>query len=253
MKIGEALIKARLITEDQLKLALERQKVFSGRIDTNIVEAGFLDDEKLTRFLGQFLKLPTVPSNLINSIPVDIIYTVNKEVVEKYGILPFKKEGNRLHVAMLNPQNLKDIEDLRFMTGFDIIPYVITELRLRNALEKYYGIKKAVRHISIDSFDADTETSGFEIEMSESKFTKVDTKKPTEEISLDKIRRVLVDKDTGRTAELIGALLSNAFFTAKLFYEMKRANLTDSQIEDEVIKNWRRFQKKIVNLFDDNQ
>ena len=253
MKIGEALIKARLITEDQLKLALERQKVFSGRIDTNIVEAGFLDDEKLTRFLGQFLKLPTVPSNLINSIPVDIIYTVNKEVVEKYGILPFKKEGNRLHVAMLNPQNLKDIEDLRFMTGFDIIPYVITELRLRNALEKYYGIKKAVRHISIDSFDADTETSGFEIEMSESKFTKVDTKKPTEEISLDKIRRVLVDKDTGRTAELIGALLSNAFFTAKLFYEMKRLTLTDSQIEDEVIKNWRRFQKKIVNLFDDNQ
>jgi type IV pilus assembly protein PilB len=251
MKIGEALIKARLITEEQLELALERQRVFSGRIDTNIVESGFLDDEKLTRFLGLFLKLPTVTSNLINSIPDDIINTMKKEVVEKYGILPFKKEGTRLHVAMLNPKNLKDIEDLRFMTGFDIIPYVITELKLRNALEKYYGIKKALRHFSLDT---DTEIESVEIEMSESQFTKADTKKATEEISLDKIRKaVTVEKDAGKTAELIGALLSNAFFTAKLFYEMKRLNLTDSQIEDEVIRNWTRFQKKVVNLYVDNQ
>jgi len=251
MKIGEALIKARLITEDQLKLALERQKVFGSRIDTSIVESGFLDDEKLTRFLGQFLKLPTITSNSIDSIPDDIIHTVKKETVEKYGILPFKKEGTKLHVAMLNPKNLKDMEDLRFLTGFDIIPYIITELKLRNALEKYYGIKKALHRISMDSFDPDTE---FEIERSESTFSKADTKKANEEISLGEIRRTLtVDEESGKTAELIGALLSNAFFTAKLFYEMKRANLTDSQIEDEVIKNWTRFQKKIVNLFDDNQ
>ncbi len=245
MKIGEALIKARLITEDQLKLALERQKVFSGRIDTNIVEAGFLDDEKLTRFLGQFLKLPIATSMSINTISDDVIYTVKKDVVEKYWILPFRKDGTRLHVAMLNPKNLKDIEDLRFVTGFDIIPYVITELRLRNALEKYYGIKKALRHIKInDGFDPDAEGEGFEIERSESKLT---INQSTEEISLDVIRRALTAKrDDGKTAELIGALLSNAFFTAKLFHEMKRSTLTDSQIEDEVIRNWKSFQRKIV-------
>jgi len=246
MKIGEALIKARLITEDQLKLALERQNSFSGRIDTNIVESGFLDDEKLTIFLGQFLKLPTIPSELINSIPISVVHAVSRDVVEKYLILPFKKEGTRLHVAMLNPKNLKDIEDLRFMTGFDIIPYGITELKLRNALEKYYGIKKVIRHISMDSFDPDAETQSFEIESSESKFTKVDTKKAIEEISLGETRRTLTEeKDAGKTVELTGALLSNAFFTAKLFYEMKRLNLTDSQIEDEVIRIWTRFQKKV--------
>lgn len=241
MKIGEALIKAGLITEDQLKLALERQKIFRGRIDTNIVEAGFLDDEKLTRFLGQFLKLPTITSNLINYIPSDIINTVEKEVVEKYGILPFRKDGARLHVAMLNPNNLKDIEDLRFMTGFDIIPYVITELKLRNALEKYYGIKKEVRYISIkDSFD--TETEGIEIERSESRLSSGRT---TEKISVDEIRKALTaEKATGKSAEFIGALLTNAFFAAKLFYEIKKSNLTDSQIEDEVIRSWARFQRK---------
>ena len=249
MKIGEALIKARLITEDQLKLALERQNSFSGRIDTNIVESGFLDDEKLTIFLGQFLKLPTIPSELINSIPISVVHAVSRDVVEKYLILPFKKEGTRLHVAMLNPKNIKDIDDLRFLTGFDIIPYVITELKLRNALEKFYGIKKAVRHISMDSFDPDTDIQSFEIERSESNFTKAGTNKTTGEISVDEIRSTLTEgKDAGKTEELIGALLSNAFFTAKLFYEMKRSNLTDSQIEDEVIKNWTRFQKKVLTL-----
>ncbi len=248
MKIGEALIKARLITEEQLKLALERQKIFSGRIDTNIVEAGFLDDEKLTRFLGQFLKLPTVTSGLINSIPIDIIFTIKKEVVEKYGILPFKKEGSRLHVAMLDPKNLKDVEDLRFMTGYDIIPYVITELRLRNALEKYYGIKKEVRFISMkDSFDSDAES--VEIERSESKFAGADTGRATGEIFADEIRRALTaEKDTGKSAGLTGALLSNAFFTAKLLYAMKRSTLTDSQIEDEVMRNWIHFHKKVETL-----
>jgi type IV pilus assembly protein PilB len=242
LKIGEALIKGRLITEDQLKLALERQKVFGGRIDTNIVESGFLDDEKLTSFLGQFLRLPTITSNLINSIPDEIISTMKKEVAEKYAILPFKKEGTRLHVAMLNPKNLKDIEDVRFMTGFDIIPYGITELKLRNALEKYYGIKKAIRHISIDRLDLDADIENVEIERSESKFAGADTK----EISLDEIRKAFTsEKDAGRTTEFIGALLSNAFYTAKLFYQIKRSNLADSQIEDEVIRNWRRFQKMI--------
>lgn len=244
MKIGEALIRARLITEDQLKEALERQKVYSGRIDTNIVEAGFLDDETLTRFLGQFLRLPTLPSNVINSIPIDVIHTIRKEVVEKYGILPFKKEGSRLHVAMLNPKNLKDIEDLRFTTGFDIIPYVITELKLRNALEKYYGIKKALRHIT--AIDPDSETESIEIERSESLFAKADARKAAEAISSDEIIRALAaGKDAGKTAELTGALLTNAFFTAKLFSEMKRLNLTDSQIEDEVIKTWIRLQKRV--------
>ncbi len=252
MKIGQALIKARLITEEQLKLALERQKVFSGRIDTNIVEAGFLDDDKLTRFLGQFLKLPTVTANLINFIPEDIIDTMKREVVEKYCILPFRKEGARLHLAMLNPKNLKDIEDLRFMTGFDIIPYAITELRLRNALEKYYGVKKALRHISVEDPDGDTES--IEIERSESRFPNANAGNASEEISLDEIRRALtLERGAGEAAELIGALLSNAFFTAKLFYEIKNLSATDSQIETEVIRNWTRFQNKVASLREGNQ
>jgi len=255
MKIGEALIKGGLITEDQLKLALERQVVFSGRIDTNIVELRYLDDEKLTRFLGQFLKLPTITSDFINSIPNDVINTLTKEVVQKYCILPFKKEGVRLHVAMLNPKNLKDIEDLRFITGFDIIPYVITELRLLNALEKYYGIKKELRYISIkDRFDPDTEMDSIKIEMSENKFGQADAQKAAEEISAAKIRRALTaEKEAGKTAELIGALLSNAFFSAKLFYAVQRLTPADSEIEDEVIKNWIRFRKKVFGFYVDNQ
>lgn len=63
--------------------------------------------------------------------------------------MPFKKERNRLHVAILNPRSLSSVDEMRFLAGFDIIPYVITELRLLYCLEKYYGIKRDLRYISV--------------------------------------------------------------------------------------------------------
>jgi hypothetical protein len=247
MKLGEALVKAGLISQDQLKTALERQVVCGGRIDTNIVELRFLDDDRLTKFLGQFLKLPVITPESIDSIPHEIISTVKKEIAEEYGLLPFKKEGVRLHVAMLNPKNLRSIEDLRFVTGFDIIPYVITELRLLNALDKYYGIKKELRYISVvDRFNPD---SDIEIERSESKFTRENTKTTTERILSDNIRgNSAIQREAGTAEELIGALLSNAFFAAKLFRAIERSPVTDDEVEDQVIRNWIHFREKVSIL-----
>jgi len=157
MKLGEALIKEAIITTEQLKQALERQIQFGGRIGTNLVELRFIKDEELTSFLSRHFKLPEATSDMIGSIPKDIIESLSIDIIEKYKILPFKKVRKRLHTAMLNPKEMKDIDELRFVTGFEIIPYVITELRLLNALEKYYGIKRDRRYISlVDRFDPET-------------------------------------------------------------------------------------------------
>jgi hypothetical protein len=118
---------------------------------------------------------------MIASIPEDVVESLSQDIIEKYKILPFKKVRKRLHIAMLNPKEIKDIDELRFVTGFEIIPYVITELRLLHALERYYGIKRDRRYISlVDRFDPETKIEETSIEKIKAGFTQV---KESEEIA----------------------------------------------------------------------
>jgi hypothetical protein len=181
MKLGEALIKEALITRQQLEQALKRQVQFGGRIGTNLVELRFLEEEELSNFLSRYFKLPAVSPEMLNSIPEELVTLISAEIVDKYKILPFRKERTRLHTAMLNAKEIRDIDELRFITGFDIIPYVITELRLLYALEKYYGIKRDVRYISLkDRFDPETKVEETSVQKIKVAFTEV---KETEDIA----------------------------------------------------------------------
>ncbi len=149
MSLGEALVKRGLITREHLRLALERQVVFGGRIGTNIVELGILKEEDLSRFLSEHLKVPGVSATELTGVDEDTISSFTGKIAEKYKAVPFRKEKNRLHIAMMDPRNFQAMEDLRFLTGYDIIPYVASELRLLYALERFYGIKRDLRFISI--------------------------------------------------------------------------------------------------------
>jgi len=181
MRLGEALVKEALITRQQLEQALKRQIQFGGRIGTNIVELRFLEEEELAKFLSRYFKSPAVSANMINAIPEDVITAVTVDVVNKYKILPFKKDRNRLYIAMIDPKDIREIDELRFVTGFEIIPHVITELMLVYALEKYYGIKRDVRYISLsDRFNPDTKVEESSIEKIKVSFAEV---KETEEIA----------------------------------------------------------------------
>ncbi len=174
MMLGEALVKEALVTRQQLDQALKRQVQFGGRIGTNLVELRFIEEEELSKFLGRFLKLPAVSPEMLTSIPEEVTDSLSREIIDKYKILPFKKDRHRLHTAMLNPKDVKEIDELRFRTGFDIIPYVITELRLLYALEKYYGLKRDVRYISLkDRFDPDTKVEETSINKIKTAFTEV--------------------------------------------------------------------------------
>jgi hypothetical protein len=181
MKLGEALVKEGLITRQQLELSLQRQVQFGGRIGTNLVEMRVLSEDELTKFLSKYFRMPAVLSEMIAAIDQETIGSISKEIVDKYRILPFKKERNRLHAAVLNPKNMKEIDELRFVTGFDIVPYVITELRLLYAIEKYYGIKRELRFISvIDRFDPEAEVEKESVDKIKIAFAEV---KETEEIA----------------------------------------------------------------------
>lgn len=101
MKLGEALVKEALITKHQLSQALERQIVFGSRIGTNLIELRFLEEEVLTNFLSRYFKIPAVSPKMISSLMEDVLNSLKKEIIEKYKILPLKKDRNRLHAACL--------------------------------------------------------------------------------------------------------------------------------------------------------
>lgn len=149
MKLGEALVNSSIITRDQLKQALERQVIFGGRIGSNIIELGFVKEKEMLSFLSSFFKVPAVKVADLSAIDPEVIASISRDAAEKYKILPFKKDRNRLHVAMLDPRSLSSVDEIRFLTGFDIIPHVITELRLLYCLEKYYDLKRDLRYISV--------------------------------------------------------------------------------------------------------
>ncbi|OGW72815.1 MAG: hypothetical protein A2484_06975, partial [Nitrospirae bacterium RIFOXYC2_FULL_44_7] len=149
MKLGEVLVKEGLITKEHLRLALERQVIFGGRIGTNIVELGILTEDEFTKFLSRYLKIPVIEPAQLANIDEETIFSISKELAEKYKAIPFKKDKNRLHMAMLDPKDMKAVDEFRFISGYDIIPYAASELRILYALEKYYGIKRDLRYISI--------------------------------------------------------------------------------------------------------
>jgi len=148
MKLGEALIKNSIITRDQLKKALERQVIFGGRIGSNIIELGFVKEQDMLSFLSTYFKVPAVKVADLSAIDPEVIAAITAETADKYKMLPFKKDRNRLHAAMLDPRSLSTVDELRFLIGIDVVPYAITELRLLYCLEKYYGIKRDLRYIS---------------------------------------------------------------------------------------------------------
>lgn len=189
MKLGEALVREGLITKEQLKRALERQVMFGGRIGTNLVELRFLPEDELSRFLAKYFRVAAVTTDMLAAIPEEVSTALDKEIIEKYRLLPFRKERKRLYVAMMNPNNVAEIDELRFITGYDIIPHVITELKLLFALEKYYGIKPELRFISLtDPFSQ--------------------TPEPEEKDSLEKIKAAFAE--VREVEEIAGILFKEA-------------------------------------------
>lgn len=149
LKLGEALVKDSLITREQLKLALERQVIFGGRLGTNIVELGIMTEKDLLSFLSRYFRVPAVDTAKLASVDNETVSCLTRETAEKYKVVPFRKERNRLYVAMMDPMVMAHVDELRFITGFDVVPHAITELRLLYALEKYYGTERDLRYISI--------------------------------------------------------------------------------------------------------
>ncbi len=137
-KLGQLLINNNLITEEQLKNALELQRKEGGRLGSNLIKLNFLSEEKLVAFLSKQYGVPAI--NLSDyKIDSSVTKFMPQEVAYKYQILPVAKVGATLTIAMVDPSNVFAIDDVKFMTGYDVEPVVASESAIREAIAEYYG------------------------------------------------------------------------------------------------------------------
>jgi type IV pilus assembly protein PilB len=138
VRIGELLIKEKRITVEQLQEALNHQRQNGGKLGFNLVKLGFVKDEEITALLS---KQYGVPSIALTNFEIDpaVIKLVPSETAQKYQIVPLSRAGATLTIAMTDPTNVFAMDDIRFMTGYNVEPVVASENAVIAAIEKYYG------------------------------------------------------------------------------------------------------------------
>ncbi|NJD11198.1 MAG: type IV-A pilus assembly ATPase PilB [Gemmatimonadetes bacterium] len=140
-RIGELLVREGLLTPEQVAAALGDAKHNGNRIGYSLVKLGYMQETELTRTLARQYRVPAVDLDRVNVDP-RIIKLVPVEQAMKYLVLPLRRVGRVLTVAMANPTDAGAIDTLKFLTRHDIEPVIVGEYTLRKHLEKYYHVKE---------------------------------------------------------------------------------------------------------------
>jgi type IV pilus assembly protein PilB len=166
-KLGEILVKENLITAEQLKQALEHQRANGGRLGNSLVKLGFLSDDEVTSVLSRQYGVPSINLAYFEVDP-NVIKLVPMETAMKYQVLPLSRVGSSLTLAMVDPTNVFAMDDIKFMTGFNIEPVVASETAITDAIKKHYGsIEDVERKKEIEelvSFIDEGQTESVELE-----------------------------------------------------------------------------------------
>lgn len=145
-KLAQLLVVKKFISEDQLLQAVDLQRREGGRIGSNLIKLGFLTEETLVEFLSK--QYGVAPVDLTNlTIDPSIIKYIPFEVANKYQIFPISKNGASLKIAMTDPSNVFAIDDIKFMTGYDVQPVIASESAIREAITKHYEQSNALHNV----------------------------------------------------------------------------------------------------------
>src|SRR5689334_11283429 len=138
VRIGELLLKEKRITPEQLQEALNYQRQNGGKLGYNLIKLGYVKDEEITALLSKQYGVPSIALTQFEIDPV-VLKLVPAETALKYQIVPLSRAGATLTIAMTDPTNVFAMDDLKFMTGYNVEPVVASETAVVDAIQKYYG------------------------------------------------------------------------------------------------------------------
>src|SRR4051812_42398125 len=137
VRIGELLLKEKRITSEQLQQALNAQKAGGGKLGYNLVKMGFVKDEEITALLSKQYGVPSINLTQFEIDPA-VVKLIPADTATKYQIVPLSRAGATLTIAMTDPTNVFAMDDIKFMTGYNVEPVVASETAVIEAIAKYY-------------------------------------------------------------------------------------------------------------------
>src|SRR6266542_582335 len=139
VRIGELLLKEKRISPEQLQEALNYQRQYGGKLGFNLIKLGFVKDDEITALLSKQYGVPSISLNKFEIDPA-VIKLVPAETAQRYQIIPLSRAGATLTIAMTDPTNVFAMDDIKFMTGYNVEPVVASETAVMDSIARYYAI-----------------------------------------------------------------------------------------------------------------
>jgi type IV pilus assembly protein PilB len=165
-RLGELLVRERLISLQQLRTAQDESRKGNTTLSFQLARMGFISDQEITDFLSQQYRVQSI--NLEEyEIDEDVRKLVSQEVCERHKVIPVSRSGSTLILAMADPSNLHAIDDIKFLTGYNVEPVVSAESAIQKTIEKYYNAAPEISYDQImEGFDeGEIEVTGDEEEL----------------------------------------------------------------------------------------
>jgi type IV pilus assembly protein PilB len=193
-RLGELLIKESLITSEQLRQALDYQKANGGRLGTCLMKLGFITDDEITGVLSRQYGVPSINLKYYE-VDASVIKLIPQDTAIRYQIVPLSRVGSTLTIAMTDPTNVFAMDDIKFMTGFNVEPVVASEAAITEAIAKFYGEAESEEELSKVMKDLTGDEAGdLELAAEEQEMNLADLERAAEEAPIIKlVNLVLTD------------------------------------------------------------
>jgi type IV pilus assembly protein PilB len=153
-RIGELLVKENLLSAEQLRRAREESRATGGRLGAQITKLGYLDENELTDFVAKQYGVPSINLDQFE-IETAVIQLIPEDVAIKHTVIPVNRAGSTLILATSDPSNIFAIDDIKFLTGYNIQPVVAAEDAIRRAIDRYYDKSSSLEDVMGDFDDSD--------------------------------------------------------------------------------------------------
>src|SRR5712692_7059903 len=198
-RLGELLVKEKLISQDQLKQALDHQKTHGGRLGTALVKLGLVTDDEVTAVLSRQYGVPSINLKYYE-VDQNVIKLIPQDTAVRYQIVPLSRVGSTLTIAMTDPTNVFAMDDIKFMTGFNVEPVVASESAIAEAITKFYGETASVQELDKVIKDLAGEEADLELAAEEQEMDLVALEKAAEEAPIIKLVNLILTDAVRRGA-----------------------------------------------------
>src|SRR3954451_16461456 len=199
-RLGDLLVREKVITPEQLDQAMKAQKdAPNTRLGSILVKLGFLTDEDVTNFLSSQYGVPAINLSYFE-IDSSVVKLIPHDTAKRYQILPLSRVGASLTIAMVDPTNVFAMDDIKFMTGFNIEPVVASESAILEGIEKAYGSDKAAHLETVRQSISDMDETDVELQADAEEIGLADLEKAADEAPIVKLVNLILTDAVKRGA-----------------------------------------------------